>query len=1143
MTQPELPRRVFAGAAPTRALIEASAGTGKTYTIEHLVLERVLAGVPIAEILLVTFTEKAAAELRDRVRTRLTERAGRDPLARRALAAFDLATITTLHGFAQRALTWYSIHTPYPYEQELASLDQLLPEVVRELIRGPWYVDTMASSILLRWLSESSQKTLYDALHHCVESPSRLRFARELERLAAPLPALLKQPQIRAAFEAVLAQPPRKKGIQPQEHRPLVNRILEHSGRWQDCLLLLVLSDSKGLAAFLKECESTQDHLGASEREALQAWLDLARVAYDRRANFRHLAMMKLLPTVREALDVVKRRRHVITYSDMIQRLARSLSDPETGPQLIARLQARFRLGIIDEFQDTDPLQWEILKKIFLDRDDGSLVIVGDPKQAIYRFRGADILTYQAASRHLIAAGGTRYRLDTNYRCTADMVDAINHFFGGAGPQEIFTVQDVRYETPLACGNRALQLSPPVPPVVILGARFCPHLERDRWPFELAAQIAREIRDLTTAGMRLHQEGEPPRRLDYRDVFVLVQKHAEGRTIAGALREEGIPFSFYKRTTLFDGPEARGLLDVLEAVLKPGHPTLQNRAFVTPFFAMDVVGVATAGGVGRTHPAVQQLARWNELAREGKLELLLHELWMQSGARERLVADNSTRRDAVNLERIFGILRHQIQAGPTTAEALVSGLRTWVLKGSRDAESAQLLMEVTDPQENAVRILTMHNAKGLEAPVVFLYGGITKGASSPVHEYHSPAEGCRVNHVGTMTDKDPEKSCLEEEDLGDAQRLMYVAMTRAKALCYLQTVAEPLPDPETGVGPSGKDRFGGAKRTVLHRVAGLIEESAQVPRVAELFEFRIEERLCRDCSSEKTWNSPVQNPAPGARDLERAAEEVRSLLAEPDLPAGSFRVRAGRPVFSYSSLKKRSETTDETTVDPAADVAPEVSPTEPPPGVRTGLCVHELCETVDCADLRRYVTVDDWLDSPGKEAWIADALGRQALDAALWRRVGGMVFGAFMTPVELPDFHLSALAGCDRIARELEFRIPYDPSLAAGLESVLPHPPQEDGWVMGFFDAVLHLDGKIYLVDWKTDLLRDYDPETVASHVASHYALQARLYASALARMLAIASEEQWDSVYGGFLYVFVRGFGPGTGVIRIQTDWKDLTG
>ena len=137
---------VFGGPGPVLALLEASAGTGKTYTIERLVLDRVRAGVPIQEILLVTFTEKAAAELRDRVRTCLaTEGAGEVPV-RRALAGFDAATITTLHGFAQRALSWFSIHTPYPVEQELAALDELLPGVLRDLIRGPWHRDPLAAA-------------------------------------------------------------------------------------------------------------------------------------------------------------------------------------------------------------------------------------------------------------------------------------------------------------------------------------------------------------------------------------------------------------------------------------------------------------------------------------------------------------------------------------------------------------------------------------------------------------------------------------------------------------------------------------------------------------------------------------------------------------------------------------------------------------------------------------------------------------------------------------------------------------------------------------------------------------------------------------------------------------------------------------
>ncbi len=1138
----DLMRRVFSGPPPTCALIEASAGTGKTYTIEHLVLDRVKAGIPIAELLLVTFTRKAAAELRDRVRLRLSGEAGTDPLVRRALSSFDSATITTIHGFAQLALSWFSIHTPYPFEQDLASLEDLFPEVLRELIRGPWYRDSVASSVLLALLREFSHDTVAKALMHCSESALPLRFAREIERVAAPAVARMRTPELRRAFEAVLARTgPRDK--QKQHYPGLVSALLEHAACWEDGLMVLMMAEKAPLKGFLKACEDALDRLEPSLRQALESWLVLPRALEGRRSYLRHMGVMVLLPSVREALDEAKRKRHVMTYGDMIQRLALALADPSTGPELVRGLQERFRVGIVDEFQDTDPVQWEILRRLFLDRSDGALVVVGDPKQAIYRFRGADILTYQAARRHLVAAGGVHVHLGSNYRCTRGMVDAINHFFRDGEPSSVFTVQDVRYDHPLVCGKPGLGLEPFRPPVVILGQRYCPHVQVARRPYDLAAQVADEIRGLLRSGARLSEPGQVPRVLGYRDVFILVQKHAEGRIVSDVLRERGIPFSFYRRQTLFEGPEARGLLDVLEAVLRPQHPSLQNRAFVTPFFGMDLLGIARSGGLPRHHPAVRTLLSWSELARDGELDRLLSALWIESGVRERLYAGASTRRDAVNLERIFGILRHELLARPMTADRLVGRLRDLVLKGSREADSEDLLMEVTDPGENAVRILTMHNAKGLEAPVVFLYGGFSRNASPPVHEFHSPTEGCRVMHVGKMEAKDPEKPSFDEEELGDAQRLMYVAMTRAKALCYLQIVAEPLPDPVSGTVPGFKELFRGAKATVRDRVRALRDEVLTEPRTAELFEVRIQDVICRDCRVDPCAPDQVTAPEPlGAAVLETLAEEVTDCLAVSDVGPAGLRGRVGKPVFSYSSLKKRSGIIEEARVVSVADALPEVPATDPPPGVRTGLCVHELCETVALDSLRTAESAGDWLADPAMEAWVRAAVERQALPESCWRRVGEMVYFAFRTPVDLPGCGLPPLGDCDRIAREMEFRIPYDAALALGLESILSRPPQDEGWVMGFFDAVLRLEGLLYIVDWKTDLLRDYTPETSAAHVRLHYALQARLYAAALARMLSIASEEAWEKVFGGFLYVFVRGFGPGTGAVLLRPTWKELS-
>ena len=152
------------------------------------------------------------------------------------------------------------------------------------------------------------------------------------------------------------------------------------------------------------------------------------------------------------------------------------------------------------------------------------------------------------------------------------------------------------------------------------------------------------------------------------------------------------------------------------------------------------------------------------------------------------------------------------------------------------------------------------------------------------------------------------------------------------------------------------------------------------------------------------------------------------------------------------------------------------------------------------------------------------------------------MFAAYRTPIRLAGFEAPELARCDRLARELEFRIPYDAVLADRLSPVLAHPPSEEGWVTGFFDAVLRLEGKLYLVDWKTDLLRDYGPETVAAHVRSHYVLQARLYATALARMLEVDSARSWEETYGGFLYVFLRGIGTGTGLVLLRSPWEEVS-
>lgn len=1108
---------------PVHALIEASAGTGKTYTIERCVLEFVLRGVPIPEILLVTFTEKAAMELRSRVRNILLQKTAETQIEthrkilRQATATFDSAVITTLHGFAQRVLSWFALYTPYPYEQEVRTLDEILSDTVRQLVRGAWWQESDTKAALESMLIENHGRldAVIDILRACIELPIPLRFANFSETITD----LRNENDWENVFKDVFSLSKMKRD-KIDFWRTQLEEFF-HAPHWHDSIRILAEIHPKTRSIFLQNCELALDKIDARHTSFLRRFIQSAQQIPDLYKSKIHQACMVLLPSLQDALEKEKRRLFAMTYSDMLTRLESALQHPETGPLLIAQLHRRFSVGIVDEFQDTDELQWSILKRVFLENTRGSLVVVGDPKQAIYRFRGADIYTYQYAKKELRETyGALTFCLNQNYRCTPEMVQAVNAFFGGDGPTSFFTKQNVQYDNALGCGNPGLRLYPRRAPMVFLGQTYCSHIKRHRWRFLLAQQIAQEIQRIVQGEYQLEEPrsamaSSVDRPLRYRDIMIVVPKHSEGRIVATQLREGGIPFAFYKRQTLFEGVEARMILDVLRAILDPSIPTVRHRAFITPFFGMYTLEIAQTGLVMANHPAMLFLFSLHENARQGKYIETLRRLEFESGVYRRLASFVSTRRDAINYERIFSILRHLIMTRLWTLQQVYDALESWNRGTEIDPEIAELAMEVTDPNEDAVRILTMHNAKGLEAPIVFLYGGFSASLTPKVKIYHSPHEHKRVVLVGSFNNK-KEKEQYEHEEEGDAERLMYVAMTRAKALCFVQMLAE-----ELNSNNQDKPFFRGVASTAIKRMQNMQADTS-------IFETQIEKVLCPICQqNHATVQEPQKDVPPKVLDLsiQQPWEEVKIDPLQ--------WIQRQSMLLSYSSLKKHQiDTAIEEREEWEANLLLNVPEGEPVPGTQTGLAIHTLCELVDITELRAQPQREVWLDAPEREATIRRQLRRFGLPESQWRRFGEMVYAAYCTPVITETIALPPLCQASAWVREAEFRIPWDDALQTHVAEFFPNVPRASGSVMGYFDVLVELEGKLWLVDWKTDVLPDYSAPSVQAHVCSHYALQAVIYKEALLRMRP-------SLPYGGFLYMFVRGLEKGEGIAVLLPDWR----
>lgn len=1079
------------------AVLEASAGTGKTYTLEHLVLDRVLEGVPLEQILVVTFTEKAALELRTRVRA-LLERMlepgevnatdgpcwtlddGARTRLRQARGALERATISTIHSFCQRVLQESALERRSLFDETQADARQLFERAWRELLRTASGGDPALRGLLGEALADGQT----------VEGLEDLLWQAHRER-ARLLPDVGAAEAHRQAFPAGLD--PRAIAAGWAAAKVHASTLKAATGRLASFLGLLPQSAyafASGLKALgfesLKKA-SSKAGLQGDARLFADWWLAFEPPTPE------GVLVQALLSAVQRRLATVKEAEGLYDFDDMILRVREALEGPG-GPALAARLRERFRLAFIDECQDTDAAQWEIFRILF-HHDGHELVLVGDPKQAIYGFRGGDLPTYLAA-RDLLA-GPRKVDLAENFRSTGPLLQACEALF--SDPH--FFTGEVAF-VPVACGRPELGLEDaagnPLPPLRVLrvdelegGARL--------WR-RVALGLARDLKDLLASGARFGTAGtrQP---LSPEDVFVLVGKASEGRLMAEALGAVGLPFAFFKQKGLFRSPEARAWLHLLQAVEDPRDRGRLARALLSPFFGLSLPELEGIRDAREDHPALQRLRAWGELARRRRFAELVEQILRDSAVIERLLLLQEGERAITNLRHLGELLARAAAERHGDLAQLIRQLRRWQqgleLPPGENGDEQRL-----EGREDAVQILTLHAAKGLEAPVVAVFA---PGAAriTQLRRFHD-ADGRRCLSLGAAPEGSDMETRIAAEAAHEQERLMYVALTRAKA----RLVVPGFFVDSTAKATQGEPKHPKGPLLVLNRVLRpLLEQGllpgASVPRLAEV----------EAAASEPADHGPL-------RDWVLPPSQISA----PPLEAEALRAGARpRRTTSFTALQRRI---DEARVSEAEDPEPDTPGAAPdglPRGRQVGTLLHELLEALDPATLQG-LSFEAWW----KEAVVREPILRRAALAGLGpeaaQEAARRVFLGFTTPLPLMGA-AAPLAAADRLLREMDF--------LTGL-------PGGADFLGGSVDALFEKDGRVYLLDWKSNSLPEYGPEALEACVSGHYDLQVRIYTLAVLRFLGVTSEAAYEARFGGALYVFLRGL-PEGGMWYFRPAWSEV--
>lgn len=1180
-------------------LIEASAGTGKTWNIcglyLRLLLERAL---PVQHILVVTFTNAATAELRDRIRTRIVEvlaflrgpqaEAGADPfvtgllqalrddpalddelLRRRldtALQTFDEASIFTIHGFCQRALADTPFTAQMPLSLELVAddtdlLHQVAADLWRRQVAAPGLPPLLAAelarckdtpatwaALLKRRLAKPLSVLLW---------PEGLDDAPDPARLAAPLQAAhdaaraLWQAQRSAIVQTLIDGLPRLNGT---TYKP--DAVLAAAEGWDQ--VLAGLDAAAALAVAPKGIEllgSTRmaERGKRGQLPPVHAFFDTAQALLDARQAAAQAVALQRLALLRRVLEegsaavrAHKREQRVIAFDDMLYNLHERLQGPH-GEALAASLQQRFPAALIDEFQDTDPLQFAIFDRLYADGQ-RPLFFVGDPKQAIYSFRNADLHTYLKAR----SKASAEYTLAENQRSSAALIGALNAFFG-RNPRA-FLLNDLAYRpvgvgakprTPLTDGSQ-----PPRAPLHCWslppddeGAPLAKTHALGRTAQACAAEISRLLRAARAGEITLGQ-----RPLAAGDIAVLVRSHSQGARMRLALAALNIGSVELSQASVFQGPDAEAMEWLLAAILEPTRERRLRAALATEWMGLDAGEIdAVSADESRLLALVQRFAQYRGLWLDRGVSVMLRH-WMQGEAvAERLLGRADGERRLTNLLHLAELL-HAAAEQHSAPAALLQWLQRQRAEGQAD-EAAQLRLE---SDRNLVQIVTVHKSKGLEYPVVFcpfLWDGraMTEPGGDAV-EYHDaqgrPVLDFRLHDKAAL---DEIKAQRKRDAAAEFLRLVYVALTRAVHRCYLVTGAYAVRKSCTE-----------ANRSLLNWLAagaGLDADAWGAHKYPADWVSAEWSALAAECTPDIVHEPMPTEPGLPVLPAETDADALVALQPPAVLPGAWW-------IGSYSSLASgaRHETAavDHDLRAAAAEASAPTNAPAPargrladddilrfPRGPAAGDALHAVFEQV------RFDDAGQWPQGIAKALAMhpqplstAHLTGEQPpLEPMLMR----MLADVLDTPLPTGDaqagpVRLSSLTP-RRMRVELEFTLPSRGLTAGDLTQALrglgyPTPSLVfgglEGYLRGFIDLVFEHGGRYYLLDWKSNHLGDgpehYGREALADAMAEHgYHLQYLLYAVALQRHLQRRLPGYRHEVhFGGVFYLFVRGVRPG---------------
>jgi exodeoxyribonuclease V beta subunit len=1141
-------------------LIEASAGTGKTFNITRLYLRLLLEQeLTVQQILVMTFTKDATEELRGRIDNFIRYALNHwhqlsqtdeffiaindkvpvnkvQLLLKQALLFLDEAAIYTIHGFCKSVLTQHAFSTGISFD---ANMENQCIDIQRNAVED-WYRQ-LASDKSEQFLTVAEfwpcPQALISHFNRAINQSSPLQLVSESE-LIEHFTALVRHSisTLTAHREQLITHLISIKPLAEQSQR---ETELDSLMQW----LAEVAVDHQSLAQPMPDAFIDGRRYGRSKQKQLikEIFTPVNEVKKQAKYLLKKIAKAKALVVVRQgiyqiraAIEQQKLTANILTFDDLISRLYQQLTMPQ-GKHLAQLLFDQFPVALVDEFQDTDPQQFSIIRSIYYHQRHAGLFMIGDPKQAIYGFRGGDVFAYLSARQDCDHC----WLMDTNWRSSDTMIAGYNRLFCGDNEHQSST-QTFGYGIeyyPVKAAEQAINKH-------LVDEKYCSlqfvHFAvKDQkstvsqdFRKEMATWCANEIVRLFNAPQN--------NSIVAKDIALLVRDGREALDVKTALTLAGLPSVFLSnKSNLLQSQQTTQLLQLLKGILYSESER---------FFSAAVACQLLPYPAEKFYQLKNNQHAWQALKWDFQQ---LRTVWQNHGFitmalqlmhDHMCILGNNADRILTNLLHLFELLQSASQRRRQPQE-----LFTWFEQQSY-ADAADVETELRlESEENLIRIVTQHGSKGLEYPIVFIpfatrHKNPLKAGSRhlSVIEYH----GSDGTLLTSLDGSDEAKTNMADEAYAESIRLLYVAVTRAEKRCYLLTTAFE----HYHLSPLGQTIKMATKSAIL----------PQLQKLADNEPLAIGVELIENPTIAMQYNGTIS-----LEEKSQTAKFTGSI--ERDWWLSSFTALSRNIRDNGLSLPDRDT---DSGILPSPQLSNESSPSlrfELPKGAHSGNLLHDILEHLNFNQpewqqtlrrlLLKYGALPKGFSSEDLIDWLTSIL-HCPLHFSLAEHSALLPVSVFASAQgEAQAFSLSSLSPLQTM-REAEFYFPLNDAKTEALANLLTdhrnskrHNAQTDltmaypasqvelavsarlnGMMHGFIDLLFEYQGRYYVCDYKSNYLGDdhhcYQTLDMQKNIEAHYYdLQYLIYALALHRYLAITiSDYSIEQHFGGVYYLYLRG-------------------